>query len=164
MHAYLSLGSNLGDRSANLRNAMGYVARQHGCQVARESRIYETEPVGVIDQPQFLNMAAEIETDLTPLELLRALKEIEAALGRESHARWGPRLIDIDIVFYEDRVEESPELTIPHPEFRNRAFVLHPLAEIAGEAMDPVTGRTVRELAERCSDASWVRVADDDSL
>lgn len=161
MRAYLSLGSNLGDRRANLRKALDSLSARSDCEVVGESRTYETEPVGVIDQPPFLNMAAEIETDLTPLELLRALKAMEAALGRESRARWGPRLIDIDIVLFEDRVVESTELTIPHPEFRNRAFVLHPLAEIAGEVIDPVTGHTVRELKERCPDASWIRVTEE---
>jgi 2-amino-4-hydroxy-6-hydroxymethyldihydropteridine diphosphokinase len=160
MRAYLSIGSNLGDRKANLYNALSLIEARQDCRRIHESHIYETEPVGVANQPPFLNMAIEIETELAPLELLRALKEMEAELGRESRARWGPRLIDIDIVLCEDRVLETAELTIPHPEFRKRAFVLHPLAEFAGDAIDPVTGRSVRELTSACTDTSWIRVYD----
>jgi 2-amino-4-hydroxy-6-hydroxymethyldihydropteridine diphosphokinase len=107
----------------------------------------ETEPVGPPGQPPYLNLAAEIETDLDPLELLKAAKDIEARLGREAGVRWGPRPIDIDIVLWGDRIVDLPELAIPHREFRNRAFVLVPLAQIAPDAVDPVTGRRIEELA-----------------
>ncbi len=158
MRVHLSLGSNLGDREANLQRALSRMDSRSRCRLLGASRIYETEPVGDIEQPPFLNLAAEIETDLAPLELLTVLKETERQMGREPAARWGPRLIDIDIVLYGDRVVESDELTVPHPRFRDRAFVLQPLVEIAGHAIDPVTGATVEDLAAACQDQNWVRV------
>jgi len=108
-----------------------------------------TQPLGDEEQPSFVNMAAEIETTLEPLELLHVAKAIEVALGRRPGERWGPRTIDIDIVLCGLTVLDTPTLTVPHKEFRNRAFVLVPLVEIAPEAVDPVTGCTVAELAAR---------------
>ncbi|HIJ73933.1 MAG TPA: 2-amino-4-hydroxy-6-hydroxymethyldihydropteridine diphosphokinase [Candidatus Hydrogenedentes bacterium] len=149
MRVHLSLGSNVGDRKANLEAALDALGQLDGVRVTARSSCYETEPVGVVDQPAFLNMAAEVETVLEPLELYEAAKEIEKDLGREPTARWGPRTIDIDIVLWGDRVLESDRITLPHREFRNRAFVLAPLAEIAPDAIDPVTGETVAALAAR---------------
>lgn len=157
MRAYLSIGGNLGDRAANLREAIARLDRLDGCSVGGVSQIYETEPVGDVEQPPFLNVAVEIETDFDPLELLAAVKGTEREMGRVSSARWGPRLIDIDIVLYGDRVVETAALTVPHPRFRNRAFVLRPLAEIGPDAIDPITGLTVEQLASSCPDRSWVR-------
>ena len=153
----LGLGSNLGDREAYLRDAIGATGRLEGTRIVAMSHCYETEPLGLSDQPAYMNLAAEIETVLGPLELLNALKQIERALGRENGARWGPRIIDIDIILCESVVLDTPELSIPHPEFRNRAFVLTPLAEIAGEATDPVSGATVVELASRPEAVGQVR-------
>jgi len=158
MRVYLSLGSNLGDRAGNLERAVSLLEKLERSRLLVVSQYYETEPVGDIEQPPFLNLAAAIETGLDPLELLAALKGTERAMGRESSARWGPRLIDIDIVLYGDRVVATSELTIPHPRFRDRAFVLRPLAEIGGRVIDPVTGSTVDELAATCSDRRWVHV------
>ncbi len=148
MRVLLSLGSNLGDRAANLRHALDALARWPGVRLGAVSRVYETEPVGLAEQPDFLNAAAEIETELLPLELLNAVKEIEAALGRTPSERWGPRVIDIDLILWEDLMMTEARLTLPHAAFRSRYFVLAPLAEIAPEAVDPVTGKTVRALSE----------------
>lgn len=149
MRVYLSLGSNLGDRKANLEAALAALDGWDGVSVTKRSHFYETEPVGEVDQPEFLNMAAEIETALEPIELLNAIKAIEAELGRKPSERWGPRSIDIDMVLWGGRVVETERLALPHKEFRNRAFVLAPLAEIAPDAVDPVTGKTIVELAAR---------------
>lgn len=145
----LSLGSNLGDRAAQLDAALAALDTLPETRLVGCSSVYETEPVGVVDQPAFLNACAEIETALPPLELLNAIKVVEKALGRVPAEKWGPRAIDIDIVLWGDCVMDDEPLRIPHPAFRNRAFVLTPLADIAPDAMDPETGLTVAELAQR---------------
>ncbi len=160
MRVYLSLGSNLGDRNANLSAALEALHEVDGVTVTAVSRHYATEPMGVADQPEFLNLAAEIETDLTPLELLNAVKRIEQALGRTLTERWGPRSVDIDIVLWGDLILESDVLTIPHREFRSRAFVLVPLSELAATMVDPVTGNTVAELAARPEARGAIRPID----
>lgn len=147
MQVYLSLGSNLGDRAWNIRNALDALSGDGRIRVQRISSLYETEPVGTLDQPAFLNLAAEIETALEPLELLNVAKTVEAALGRVPSERWGPRIIDIDIVLWGDRIVTTDTLTIPHKEFRQRAFVLMPLCQIAPHVVDPVTGLTIEKLA-----------------
>lgn len=144
---YLSLGSNVRNRKENLRNALVALASEPGIALRAVSRAYETAPVGDADQPEFINLTAEIETELAPLELLNAVKALEVRLGRIASRRWGPRLIDIDIILFADQQCAAPELTIPHPEFRKRAFVLAPLCEIAPDAVDPATGKTIRLLA-----------------
>jgi 2-amino-4-hydroxy-6-hydroxymethyldihydropteridine diphosphokinase len=130
VRAYLGLGSNLGDRAANLWEAVRRLAAVSECQVVRCSPLYETEPVGLTGQPWFLNSALAVETGLEPMELLRALKEIERAMGRVTTVRWGPRLIDLDILLYGDVDLDSDELTVPHRELWNRRFVLIPLSTI----------------------------------
>ena len=146
---HLSLGSNVGDRITNLRTALQALNETGRIRVTKVSNAYETAPVGYTDQPAFVNLAAEIETALEPLELLNAAKDIERGLGRTPTVRWGPREIDIDLILWGSRIVETESLVLPHKEFRKRAFVLVPLAEIALDALDPVTGLSVRELVGR---------------
>lgn len=153
----LSLGSNQGDRATYLQSAVEALGRLEHTRLRAVSDWYETEAWGEPDQPVFLNAAAEIETALEPLELLNAIKAIETRLGREPGPRWGPRVIDIDIILWDGAVIDTPELRVPHPEFRRRAFVLQPLADIAGDARDPETGATVAELATRQEASGQVR-------
>jgi 2-amino-4-hydroxy-6-hydroxymethyldihydropteridine diphosphokinase len=142
---YLSLGSNVGDRADMLRQAIAALPGA-GVEVVRMSSMYETEPMELREQSWFLNMAAECRTDLFPLQLLRRLKKIEGSLGRKRIVRNGPRTIDIDIILFGRAVVSMPALEIPHPRFRERRFVLEPLAELAPDLRDPVTKRTMADL------------------
>ena len=144
--AYLGLGTNLGDRSANLERALREL-EQAGVRVIARSRAHETEPWGITDQPKFLNMAVAVETTLTASELHWLLKEIERRMGRTPGPRYGPRMIDLDLLTYGDQRIETPELTVPHPGMA-RPFVAAPLAEIAPDLVLP-DGRTAREARER---------------
>jgi len=143
---YLALGTNLGDRFANLRTTIDSLALQ--VHVEAESRIYETPPWGFLDQPAFLNMALRAQTDLAPADLLAFLKTLETDLGRAPTFRNGPRLIDIDILFYDDFVLDTPPLVIPHPRLHERAFVLVPLADIAPDFIHPVLNQSIRALLD----------------
>lgn len=141
---FIALGSNLGDRLANLRAAI--LRMPPAVRVLRQSPIYETAPWGFLDQPDFLNQVILAETDLPPLNLLEYLKSIEVALGRTPTFRYGPRLIDIDILLYDDLVFETPYLIIPHPRLSERPFVLFPLADLAPHLRHPLTQKTVQEM------------------
>jgi len=152
---YLALGSNLGDREANLEAAVA--ALPPDVVVTARSPIYETDPEYVTDQPAFLNMAVCGITRLEPERLLRRLKQIERDLGRVSGRRYGPRLIDLDIIFFGSRIVDAPGLAIPHPRLGERLFVLKPLADIAAEAAHPATGDTVLHLLEQLGDGTGVK-------
>jgi 2-amino-4-hydroxy-6-hydroxymethyldihydropteridine diphosphokinase len=143
---YIGLGSNQGDQQGNLRRAVEAVARLPDTRVVEVSSIYKTEPVGKTGQPEFLNLAAELETGLEPGRLLESLLKIEETLGRRRGERWGPRTIDLDILYFGQRIVGQPDLIIPHPRAHQRAFVLEPLAELAPELVDPVTGKTIAEM------------------
>jgi 2-amino-4-hydroxy-6-hydroxymethyldihydropteridine diphosphokinase len=151
---YLALGTNLGDRLENLRRALAELPA--GVRVLRASPVYETLPWGITDQPLFLNMVVEAQTTLAPLALLHELKTLERRLGRREGVRYGPRLIDLDILIYGNRVVESPELVIPHPRMAERAFVLVPLCDLAAEGRHPVLEVTFGALRDRL-DCSGVK-------
>jgi 2-amino-4-hydroxy-6-hydroxymethyldihydropteridine diphosphokinase len=144
--AYIAMGTNLGDRAENLRAALAALAPD--IQDLEESPVYETEPWGYKDQPPFLNMVLRAVTNLSPRDLLGCLKGIESTLGRIPNFRNGPRLIDLDILFYDDLVLDTPALVIPHPSLHERAFVLIPLADIAPSLVHPVLGLSVAQLVE----------------
>ena len=146
---YLSLGSNLGNRTANLKEAISSLAPQ--MEVKAKSKVYETPPWGYKDQPNFLNQVVKVQTYLEPLLLLKHIKRLEVALGREKTFQYGPRLIDIDILFYDDLVFESPALVIPHPHLHERGFVLLPMMDIAPDLIHPVKRKSIRELTLFCS-------------
>ncbi|MBI5195381.1 MAG: 2-amino-4-hydroxy-6-hydroxymethyldihydropteridine diphosphokinase [Nitrospirae bacterium] len=142
---YLSIGSNLGRRQENCERAVSLLA-ENGIKILKCSSMIETKPWGIKDQPDFINMAVEAETSLKPEELLKAIKKIENEMGRHKSVRWGPRPIDVDILFYDDLIIKTPELEIPHPLIHERYFVLNPLAEIAPEKVHPVLKKSIKTL------------------
>jgi 2-amino-4-hydroxy-6-hydroxymethyldihydropteridine diphosphokinase len=150
--AYLALGSNMGDRLDNLGRALG--ALPPDFDVRAVSRVYETEPAYVEDQPRFYNLVCHATTYLSPLASLHSLKALEAKLGRVTGPRFGPRLIDLDLLLYDDFQLDTPELTLPHPRLAERAFVLVPLAEVAPDVVHPVLGLPARTLRDRLGDTS----------
>jgi len=152
---FLSLGSNLGDRTRNLAQARKFL-RENGAEVLRASSVYETEPVDHLDQGWFLNQVLEVRSFLDPRALLKLAKSIEARQERVPTVDKGPRTIDIDILLAGDTVLEGPDLVVPHPRLAQRNFVLVPLCEIAPETRHPVLGKTIRELALSSSDPARV--------
>jgi len=145
MIAYIGIGSNLGNREENCEKAISLLC-ENGIKILKRSSMIETKPWGIKEQPQFINMALEIETEKTPEELLCIFKKIEATLGRNEDIRWGPRIIDLDILFYNELIIKTPELEIPHPLLPQRDFVLKSLAEIAPHKVHPVLKKTLKEL------------------
>lgn len=156
--AYLSLGSNLGDRRGFLSRALSRLELE-GHRILKCSSVYETEPVDFTDQPPFLNLTCGVRSPVGPEELLRSCQKIEAEIGRSRTVPKGPREIDIDLLFFGDRLIATRDLTLPHPSLQNRRFVLEPLSEIAPSFRDPRSGKTIRTLLEHCPDRSWVRPA-----
>jgi len=152
--AYLCLGSNLGNRQENLDKALDLLSQR--MQIRKVSSLYDTEPVGNIEQPRFLNLVCQINTRLSPEELLTLAKGIELKMGRTPGKRNAPRIIDIDILLYGDSVVETEELEIPHPRIAERAFVLFPLAEIAPGAVHPVNGKTAKEMLNEVTETQGV--------
>lgn len=146
--AYLGLGANIGERHENLKRAIQLLNDESHVEVTKESSIYETAPYGKTDQPDFLNMALEVETDLEPIELLELCLSVENELGRVREEVWGPRIIDIDVLMYEDLEIDIDNLIVPHEEMHLRKFVLEPLSEIAPNAIHPTFNQTVKELLE----------------
>ncbi len=153
--AYLSLGSNVGDRAAQLRSALARL--ETSGRVAAVSSFYETEPMEFTQQPWFLNCAVALETTQTPQQLMTSILHIEQAMGRQRLQKKGPRSIDIDILLFDDAVVNSSELTVPHPALHRRRFVLEPLAEIAPNALHPVLNKTIRELLDALPEGQAVR-------
>jgi 2-amino-4-hydroxy-6-hydroxymethyldihydropteridine diphosphokinase len=145
MQVYLGLGSNLGERQANLARSLKLLSES--VHIEQVSSLYETEPVGHTEQPSFLNAVCRAQTELGPLQLLSLIKGIEASLGRVPSFLNAPRPIDIDIILYDSLVMGTPELTIPHPRFKERAFVLIPLLEIAPDLRHPASGDRIRDMA-----------------
>ena len=160
MIVYLALGSNVGDREEYLRAAVRGLAG-HGIEILKCASIYSTEPREVLDQPWFLNTVLEADTTLSPAALLKACLEVERQNHRTRAQLKGPRTLDIDILFYGNDVVRQPGLTIPHPAFSERRFVLAPLAEIAASWVDPLSGETIGSLLARCSDTAIVTPVSD---
>ena len=152
--AYLSVGSNLGDKLENCRNGVAALTRCPEIRLIDQSPVYRTDPVDYLDQDWFVNYAVKIETQLDPLSLLQHIKSIEQAAGRVPHAiRFGPRILDLDIILYDDIVQNDSRLTIPHPRMHKRRFVLKPICDIDPEIMHPVLQQKLLCLLENLDDA-----------
>lgn len=146
VQAYLGLGSNIGDRKQQLLKAIDLIGNIKGIKVTKQSSIYETAPIGYTDQPNFLNLCLEIETELSPQQLLKHCLDIEQQLHRVREIRWGPRTLDIDILLYSDNIIETDNLSIPHPRMQERAFVLIPLNDIASDKKEPRLNQKIHDL------------------
>jgi 2-amino-4-hydroxy-6-hydroxymethyldihydropteridine diphosphokinase len=154
---YVGLGSNLGDRLANIRKAIELM-KEERVEIIKESSIYETEPVGYKQQGWFLNSVVKGRIELSPRRIWKRLEKIERSMGREREVKWGPRIIDLDILFYGNKVLNGKELRIPHSELHKRRFVLVPLKEIAPKLVHPVFKKTVSELLRDLKDNSQVKL------
>ncbi len=142
---FLQTGTNLGNKHQNLLKANELIVQLIG-EIVAQSKIYETEAWGITNQPTFYNQVLKVETHLAPLQVLLRIQDIEEQLGRVRKEKWGERIIDIDILFYDEQVVREKDLIIPHPEIQNRNFVLIPMLEIASDWMHPLLGKTIEEL------------------
>lgn len=149
--AYIALGSNLGDKEANLRQALKMLLVK-GLQIRSVSSFFKTEPYGVTDQPEFINAVACVKTDLAPEKLLKLLLDTELEMGRVRLRHWGERNIDLDLLLYDDLIYYSEKLVLPHPDMQNRLFVLQPLSEIAADKIHPVYKKRIQNLLKSLTD------------
>ena len=159
--SFLGIGSNMGDAGANCRDALMRLDQTTGMTLVRHSSLYRTEPRGIVDQPWFINMAAEIRTVMEPGALLTELRRIEESMGRRDKKTGGPRIIDLDILFYGQAVIKDADLEVPHREMHRRRFVLVPLSEIAPWTIHPLYGISVQGLLDRLGDDGIVEKIDD---
>jgi 2-amino-4-hydroxy-6-hydroxymethyldihydropteridine diphosphokinase len=155
---FIGIGSNLGDPFEACRTAIARIAGIRETKLLRSSSLYKTKPVGPQDQPSFINAVAEVRTTLAPRQLLHALQEIEKQMGRVEAIRWGPRIVDLDILFYGQKIVQEEGLVIPHPELHRRAFVLVPLCELASYMIHPTFGVSIRGLMDRLADLCGVEI------
>jgi 2-amino-4-hydroxy-6-hydroxymethyldihydropteridine diphosphokinase len=153
---YIGIGSNIEDRIQNIRTAIDRMKKSKGLKILRVSSFYKTEPMGYEEQDWFINAVAEGQTSLLPLHLLDLLQSIEEKMGRDTPFRWGPRNIDLDILFFGNQIIEEPDLTVPHPLLEQRRFVLEPLAELSPEGIHPLQHKTFQELLEELGTAQLV--------
>lgn len=163
MLTFLLLGANLGDRVATLSRAVQRISEIVGV-VVQQSHIYETAPWGVLEQPAFLNQVLAVDTQLEPDAVLTQTQRIERELGRVRLEKWGARMIDIDILYYDQRIVKTNQLTIPHPYLHQRRFTLMPLAEISPDFRHPVLGKTTTELLTECPDTGEVTIFNSSSI
>lgn len=157
---FLGIGSNVGDRVGYLTDALKEISKLEATEIVEVSSVYETEPVGEIQQPEFLNAVVKIKTSLEVKEFHRSIKEIEKEVGRQATVRWGPREIDIDILLFEDMELNCKNLKIPHPELVNRNFVLAPFSEIAPTVIHPTMKKEIHVLQSECHDIHMVRLSE----
>ncbi len=153
-YAYISLGTNVGNKKENLVNALNYIKEEN--EIIKESSLYSTEPWGNKQQDSFINQVVYIETKKSPLELMKSLLQIEKKMGRERIEKWGPRIIDLDILFYDNEVINEENLTIPHPHIPERKFILIPLKEISETLNHPISNHTIEWHLKTCPDKNKV--------
>lgn len=155
---FLGIGANLGEREKTLHQALVFLDNHDKIEVDRVSSVYETAPVGVLDQPHFLNAVARINTQLSARALLDVLLDTELYFGRKRIKKWGPRILDLDILLYDEAIVDEPNLKVPHPYLHERGFVLYPLCDLAPDGMHPILGQSFASLLKDVNDGAVTRV------